>query len=274
MTGHQFWIVLQTVDIIVWHTNCSLREVSSSAEVRVGRHRNQVKLSSSQLRLTAHYCRIHPDTNSWSARAHGVPLHRKAQECVLHVHLLCGSVYELCLGPFYLHPAAKHHEVQVYSTAAAPGGRHRQLIFNDCTFSSWRAGTTWNAVWWLNQVVRNQLDETLGIKAAGSTSSLPSVGSFSSEGIKYCFGSQRNSCLQSLWFCREYLWQRNAYTDATHQGIPLAVIYGNKENRESRLLLRMKGLDLRRLWDFSLLQTAEGWTSDGSLINKINKPTD
>lgn len=77
-------------------------------------------------------------------------------------------------------------------TVAAPGGRHRQLIFNGCRLPALEElGTTWNTVWWLNRVVRNQLGETFGIKVTGSNSSLLSAGSRSSEGIKYCFGSQK-----------------------------------------------------------------------------------
>ena len=81
---------------------------------------------------------------------------------------------------------------------AALGGRHRQTDSKTVNISCLQRfsahgelGTTWNTVWWLNQVVRNQLDETLRIKGTECILSLLSVGSHSSERIGDCFGPQK-----------------------------------------------------------------------------------
>lgn len=83
-------------------------------------------------------------------------------------------------------------------TVAFPGGRHRQtyrLTVNISCLQRLLAheelGSTWNTVWWLNQVVRNQLYKTLGIKGTESTLSLLSLGSHSSERIGDRFGPQK-----------------------------------------------------------------------------------
>lgn len=124
-------------------------------------------------------------------------------------------------------------------TVAAPGGRHRQLIFNGCRLPALEElGTTWNTVWWLNRVVRNQLGETFGIKVTGSNSSLLSAGSRSSEGIKYCFGSQK-----LLFPISVIQWQCDAYTDTS---ISRNTSQWNKEKQGSLIHLHMiKGLDVK-----------------------------
>lgn len=81
------------------------------------------------------------------------------ERCVLSLHLLWSSVWcDLCLGPFNLHPAENHQEAQGYCSLS----RRETQTDIELIFHVWRdflleLGITWNTIWWLNQVVENQL---------------------------------------------------------------------------------------------------------------------
>lgn len=141
----------------------------------------------------------HIFTCSW---AHGVPdasesvtfsqEGTKERRCAPSLYLLRSSTWrDFFLGSFNLHRAENPHEG---CSVAFPGGRHRQTVNISCLQRFWaheELWTRWNAVWWLNQGVRNQLDEPPGIKATERTLSLRSLGSHSSKGIGDRFGPQK-----------------------------------------------------------------------------------
>lgn len=114
---------------------------------------------------------------------------------VFFAFILCAPLYDVMCVLAPLISIQLKTTTRPRYTVAFPGGRHRHTVNISCL---WRVcareelGTTWNTVWWLKQVVRNQLEETPGIKGTESTLSLLSLGSHSSERIGDRFGPQKN----------------------------------------------------------------------------------
>lgn len=107
--------------------------------------------------------------------------------CALLFHLLRSSLWcDLCLGPFNLHPAENNQEALDILQPFQEGDPDRHAVNISCRrrpSARPERGITRKTVWWFNQTVVNQLEETAALHRTENTLSLLSLGSHSSEKV-------------------------------------------------------------------------------------------